>query len=206
MPPRGPPFGGWQPVRAEVASLAGKVRGARLMCGGARGGAPHLLLQACSASPFPFWGCGSRAGAGRLSESKRRRGPWAFPPLSSAPRTSRRLHLWFLVQHPGGETARESRRAGALAGKAGEPEDRVKLDSVRCDSGLAVEEVEERDASDTCVSADARDTPGIPHLLPSVGGCASRAERRRSLGDHRLLADTQDVVVIEIGFARPVVR
>lgn len=74
----------------------------------------------------------------------------------------------------------------------------MKLDPVGRDSRLAVQEVEERDAGDACASAHARDTPGIPHLLASVGGCASRAERRRSLGDHGLPTHPEDVVVVEI--------
>ena len=43
-----------------------------------------------------------------------------------------------------------------------------------------------------------RDTSCIPHLLASVGGRASRAERRGSLGDHGLPAHSEDVVVVEI--------
>ena len=50
----------------------------------------------------------------------------------------------------------------------------MKLDPVRCDSRLAVEEVEERDARDACASADAGDTPGIAHLPASVGGCGEK--------------------------------
>jgi hypothetical protein len=60
----------------------------------------------------------------------------------------------------------------------------MKLDPVGRDSRLPVQEVKGRDARDACARAEARDTSGIPHLPASVGGCASRAEWRRSLGDH----------------------
>jgi hypothetical protein len=76
----------------------------------------------------------------------------------------------------------------------------MKLDPVRRDSRLAMKEVEERNAGDTRSSADARDAPGVAHLLAPVRGRAQRAKRRRSLGDHRLRPYPQDVVVVEISF------
>lgn len=48
-----------------------------------------------------------------LRESMRRREPLALAPQSSAPRTSRRSRLWFLVQRPGAETAHQQTQRGA---------------------------------------------------------------------------------------------
>jgi len=50
----------------------------------------------------------------------------------------------------------------------------MKFDPVGRDPGLAVQEVEERDARDACATADAGDTPGIAHLPASVGGCGEK--------------------------------
>jgi hypothetical protein len=51
---------------------------------------------------------------------------------------------------------------GALAAKAGEPEDRVTLDPVRCDSGLAVDSLD----SDQDVNAERFIAPD--HIIARV--------------------------------------
>jgi hypothetical protein len=64
----------------------------------------------------------------------------------------------------------------------------VKLDHVRCDSGLAVEEVEEGDACDAGAGTDPSDRPRRRHLPAPLRRCAAGAERRRSLGESQAAA------------------
>jgi hypothetical protein len=47
----------------------------------------------------------------------------------------------------------------------------VKLDPVRRDAGLTVEEVEERHPGHACSRADPRHVAGVAHLPAPVGGC-----------------------------------
>jgi hypothetical protein len=86
------------------------------------------------------------------------------------------------------------RRRWPRLGQAGEAKNRVELDSVRSNTGLPVLVVEEGDANYAGSGADPPRPAGSDHLLSPGKGCASRAEGRGRLGDHRARAASQDEV------------
>jgi hypothetical protein len=75
----------------------------------------------------------------------------------------------------------------------------VKLDPVRGDTGLAVEEVEESNADDSGAGAEPHPPPRRRHL-PTPQGCGSgRAGRRRGFSDHvpkPLVENEMEVAVV----------
>src|SRR4029077_16714869 len=72
----------------------------------------------------------------------------------------------------------------ALASEAVEAKDRVELDRVRSHPGLAVVEIEERDARYPCSSAQAHMVSCYAHLAAPKRSRVLVAARRRRLGDH----------------------
>ncbi len=96
------------------------------------------------------------------------------------------------------------RLGGALSSafETPEGEDRVQLDRVRSDPGLAVGEVEEGDPGNARSSAEPDMVPCYAHLLAPKRRRVPVAARRRRLGDHVIAARLKNNVEVGVAFGR----